>query len=52
MGFIIRHAGAEKKYKEGLVQYANGKIFDAINLWEIALRMNPGHEKANNIIRK
>ncbi|OGS19816.1 MAG: hypothetical protein A3J83_01260 [Elusimicrobia bacterium RIFOXYA2_FULL_40_6] len=37
---------AEKYYNEGLVCYTQGKISDAIRLWELTLRMNPQHEKA------
>ena len=42
--------GAEKKYKEGLVFYAQGKLFDATRSWEIALRLNPNHEKARKAL--
>ncbi|OGS23298.1 MAG: hypothetical protein A2252_09460 [Elusimicrobia bacterium RIFOXYA2_FULL_39_19] len=37
---------ADKCYNEGLVNYAQGKISDAIRLWEMALRYDPEHEKA------
>jgi tetratricopeptide (TPR) repeat protein len=43
-------AGADKKYKEGLVLYAQGKTGEAINKWEIALRLNPDHERARKAI--
>lgn len=45
-------AGAEKKYNEGLILYAQGKISDAINLWEIAVRLNPGNDKAQKALKK
>ncbi|MFH0948659.1 MAG: hypothetical protein V1833_06670 [Elusimicrobiota bacterium] len=45
-------AGAEKKYNEGLVLYAQGKLFDAVKKWEIAIRMNPCHEKAQHALEK
>lgn len=38
--------GAEKKYREGLILYAQGKSFEAIRSWEVAVRLNPSHEKA------
>jgi tetratricopeptide (TPR) repeat protein len=44
--------GADKKYNEGLVLYAQGKIEDAIRMWEIAVRLNPGHAKAGIAIEK
>lgn len=37
---------AEKKYNEGLILYAQGKLSGAARMWEIALRFNPGHDKA------
>ncbi|MDO8734378.1 MAG: hypothetical protein Q7K21_04395, partial [Elusimicrobiota bacterium] len=45
-------AGAEKKYSEGLVLYAQGKLFDAVKKWEVAVRMNPGNEKATRALEK
>ncbi len=44
--------GADKRYKEGLILYAQGKTSDAINMWEIAIRLNPNHEKAQKAIVK
>jgi tetratricopeptide (TPR) repeat protein len=44
--------GADKKYTEGLVLYAQGKTEDAIRMWEIAIRLNPNHEKAGKAIEK
>lgn len=44
--------GSDKKYNEGLVLYAQGKTEDAIRMWEIAIRLNPGHEKAGKAIEK
>ncbi len=43
---------ADKKYNEGLVLYAQGKTEDAIRTWEIAVRLNPNHEKAGKAIVK
>ncbi|MBU2614225.1 MAG: tetratricopeptide repeat protein, partial [Elusimicrobia bacterium] len=37
---------AEKYYNEGLVCYAQGKISEAIRLWELTIRLNPEHERA------
>ncbi|MFA5780529.1 MAG: hypothetical protein WC947_10385 [Elusimicrobiota bacterium] len=48
----IDAAGAEKKYSEGLVLYAQGKLFDAVKKWEVAVRMNPEHEKASRALEK
>jgi len=45
-------AGAERKYNEGLVHYAQGRLSDAIKSWEVALRLNPGHEKARRALDK
>ncbi|MFH1714633.1 MAG: hypothetical protein ABH857_00340 [Elusimicrobiota bacterium] len=42
----IDKEGADKKYREGLVSYAHGKTSSAIQLWEIAVRLDPGHDKA------
>ena len=44
--------GAERKYNEGLVLYAQGKTEDAVRMWEIAVRFNPKHEKAIKAIEK
>jgi tetratricopeptide (TPR) repeat protein len=48
----IDEQGAEDKYKEGLIMYAQGKQFDAEKLWEIALRLDPNHEKARRALKK
>ena len=48
----INVEGAQKKYNEGLILYAQGKISDAINIWEITLRLNPSHEKASKALQK
>ncbi|MHB9154537.1 MAG: hypothetical protein ACYC5N_02455, partial [Endomicrobiales bacterium] len=48
----IDFVGAERKYTEGLILYAQGKVIDAINLWEISARLNPGHEKAMKALKK
>ncbi|MBI5574571.1 MAG: tetratricopeptide repeat protein [Elusimicrobia bacterium] len=45
-------AGAEKKYSEGLVLYAQGKLFDAVQKWGVAVSMNPNHEKARRAFQK
>jgi tetratricopeptide (TPR) repeat protein len=43
---------AEKKYGEGLLLYAQGKLSGAAQMWEIALRFNPSHEKAKAAFEK
>jgi tetratricopeptide (TPR) repeat protein len=48
----INVEGSQKKYNEGLILYAQGKISDAINIWEIALRLNPSNEKASKALQK
>ncbi|MFA5780181.1 MAG: hypothetical protein WC947_08580 [Elusimicrobiota bacterium] len=45
-------AGANKKYTEGLILYVQGKLFDAVKVWEIAIRLNPNHEKAQRALEK
>lgn len=44
--------GAERKYNEGLIMYAQGKIPDAVNLWEISVRLDPGNDKARKALKK
>lgn len=44
--------GAQQKYNEGLILFAQGKISDAIRLWRIALRLNPNHKKAGKAIQR
>ncbi len=44
--------GSEKKYREGLILYAQGKPDGAERTWEIALRLNPGNEKARRALDK
>ena len=48
----IDTAGADRKYTEGLVLYAQGKIADAVKTWEVAVRLYPGHEKARKALAK
>lgn len=43
-------AGSEKQYKQGLIYYKHGRLFDAVNAWEIALRLNPNNEKAKKAL--
>ena len=49
---LVDEEGAEKNYQEGLVSYAQGKLFDAEKSWELALRLNPGHLKAQKALSK
>jgi tetratricopeptide (TPR) repeat protein len=44
--------GADKKYAEGLVLYAQGKYYEAERSWEFALRLNPNHKKAKVALKK
>lgn len=48
----IDERSAEMKYMEGLVCYARGRTFEAVNCWETALRFNPDHERAKKAIGK
>ena len=48
----IDEKGAENRYREGLVLYAQGRLFDAAKQWEIALRLNPKHKKAQKALQK
>lgn len=43
---------SEKYYTQGLMSYASGQLEDAIRLWEMCLRLNPGHTKARKAIEK
>ena len=44
--------GADEKYNEGLVFYAQGKYLEAQRAWEITLRLNPNHIKAKVALEK
>ncbi|MBN1824414.1 MAG: hypothetical protein JW803_08855 [Endomicrobiales bacterium] len=44
--------GSRKKYNEGLVLYAQGKIAEAVRVWEIAVRLDPDNQKAKRAIEK
>lgn len=44
--------GADKHYQEGLILYAQGKSFDAEKEWELAIRLNPNHIKAQKALNK
>ena len=48
----IDPAGADRKYNDGLILYAQGKITEAIRLWEITLRLDPGHGKARKALQR
>ena len=42
---------ADIKYREGLTLYAKGKYFEAERMWELTLRLNPNHIKAQNALK-
>jgi tetratricopeptide (TPR) repeat protein len=44
--------GAQKKYNDGLILYAQGKLVDAMRQWEIAARLDPNNEKAKKALEK
>ncbi|MDR1940824.1 MAG: hypothetical protein LBQ47_00655 [Endomicrobium sp.] len=48
----IDEAGADKKYNEGLILYAQGRYFEAERAWELTLRLNPQHQKAQVALSK
>ena len=43
---VVDKEEAEKRYTKGLVAYAHGRIRDAIRIWELTLRLDPGHKRA------
>ena len=49
---VIDVKSAQRHYTSGLVAYAQGRLREAIREWELALRLNPGHEKADLALRK
>jgi len=44
--------GSKQQYFKGLIAYGQGKIKDAISIWEFALRLDPNNEKAKNALTK
>jgi tetratricopeptide (TPR) repeat protein len=48
----IDEEGADKKYNEGLILYAQGRYFEAERAWELTLRLNPDHKKAKIALSK
>lgn len=49
---VIDEAAANRYYQEGLVSYAQGRLRDAVRSWDLALRMNPNHERAKKAKEK
>jgi len=49
---VIDEAASAKAYQEGLVAYAQGRLFDAKRSWEIARRYNPKNEKAQKALER
>ena len=47
---VIDEKMAEAKYKEGLILYAKGKYLEAERMFELTLRLNPNHTKAQNAL--
>ena len=43
---------AQMHYEAGLIDYASGKLEDAVREWRMTLRMDPEHEKAINALNK
>ncbi len=48
---VIDEKMADSKYKEGLILYAKGKYLEAERMFELALRLNPNHQKAKNALK-
>jgi len=48
---LIDEKLADEKYKEGLILYAKGKYFEAEKMFELALRLNPNHQRAINALK-
>ncbi len=48
----IDEEGADKKYNEGLILYAQGRYLEAERIWELTLRLNPKHQKAKTALSK
>ncbi|RLD18518.1 MAG: hypothetical protein DRI36_01195 [Caldiserica bacterium] len=49
---IIDPEAAQRHYTQGLVAYAQGRLREAIREWDLALRLNPKHEKARLALQK
>jgi tetratricopeptide (TPR) repeat protein len=43
---------AEIHYETGIMEYASGKVDDAVREWRVALRLNPKHERAQIALAK
>lgn len=43
---VIDEAAANRYYQEGMVAYAQGRLREAVRSWDLAIRMNPGHDRA------
>ncbi|PKN02084.1 MAG: hypothetical protein CVU77_01300 [Elusimicrobia bacterium HGW-Elusimicrobia-1] len=43
---VVDEAAANRYYQEGMVAYAQGRLREAVRSWDLALRMNPGHDRA------
>jgi|GEM_PF-3277021 len=43
---------ADELYRKGLKRYREGKIDEAVSLWQKVLRIEPGHEKARKNLEK
>jgi len=47
---VVDEVASGKAYYDGLVAYAQGRLFDAKRAWEIASRYNPKNEKARKAL--
>jgi tetratricopeptide (TPR) repeat protein len=47
---LIDEAASAKAYQDGLVAYAQGRLFDARKSWEVAIRYNPKNKQAQNAL--
>ena len=48
---IIDEKLANEKYREGLIMYAKGKYYEAERIFELTLRLNPNHVRAQKALK-
>lgn len=49
---VVDKVKAEEYYKQGLINYAQGRISDASRNWELALRYDPENKKIQKAVEK
>ena len=48
---VIDEKLADEKYREGLIMYAKGKCYEAERIFELTLRLNPNHIRAQKALK-